>query len=415
MNLVKIAWSNLKVRPLNTFLSVVLLAFGVGIISMLLLVDKQLTEQFNRNIKDIDLVLGYKGSPMQLILANVYHIDAPTGNIKVSDAQKVIKNPTVKKAIPLAYGDNYQKFRIVGTTFDYPRHYGVELAEGHSFEKPFQVVLGSRVARESGLKTGDTLISTHGLDAGLSEDDHTHNDPFLVVGIYAESGTAIDNLILTPVESVWYLHHHGEEEDHDHSGHDHGDHGHHHYPELDPMTQEMTAYLIIKRLPTAQMVLPNLIRDTDMQLAIPAIEVNRLGQNFGLGMDTMRAIAVLIMLLSFISVFVSLFNSLKERKYELALMRTMGGRAMKLFSLILLEGMLLAVIGFAAGIILSRLGLIALSQRLMQSFHYSITQWQPEAGEYVLLAVTIGVGLLASFLPALRAYRMDISKTLSNG
>jgi putative ABC transport system permease protein len=145
MNLLSIAWKNLRIRPLNTFLSVVLLAFGVGIISLLLLVEKQLSEQFNRNIKDIDMVLGYKGSPMQLILANVYHVDAPTGNIKVSDAQRIIRNPMVKKAIPLAYGDNYEKFRIVGTTFDYPRHYGVELADGHSFEKPFQVVLGANV------------------------------------------------------------------------------------------------------------------------------------------------------------------------------------------------------------------------------------------------------------------------------
>jgi len=412
MNLLKIAWSNLRIRPLNTLLSVVLLAFGVGIISLLLLVEKQLTEQFNRNIKDIDMVLGYKGSPMQLILANVYHVDAPTGNIKVSDAQKIIRNPTIKKAIPLAYGDNYQKFRIVGTTFDYPRHYGVDLADGHSFEKPFQVVLGSQVAKETGLRVGDTFISTHGLDVEQGDDDHDHQDPFRVVGIYKSSGTVIDNLILTQVESVWYVHHHGDT-DEDHHGHDHG-HDHDHYPELDPMSQEMTAYLLIKRLPTAQMILPNLIKDTDMQLAIPAIEINRLGQNFGLGMDTMRAIAVLIMVLSFISVFVSLLNSLKERRYELALMRTMGGSAGKLLSLLLLEGILLSLIGYVCGLLLGRLGLYWLSNQLKQSFHYSIAQWSPHPGEYVLLAITLFIGLMASFLPSLRAYQMDISKTLSN-
>jgi putative ABC transport system permease protein len=417
MNLLKIAWSNLRVRPLNTFLSVILLAFGVGIISLLLLVEKQLSEQFNRNIKDIDMVLGYKGSPMQLILANVYHMDAPTGNIRVSDAQRIIRNPTVKKAIPLAYGDNYMKFRIVGTTFDYPRHYGIELAEGHSFEQPFQVVLGHRVAQETGLRPGDTFTSTHGLDQEQNEEgDHSHDAPFRVVGIYLPSGTAIDNLILTPVESVWLVHQHGhEEEGHDHAhDHDH-DHDHHALPEIDPMEQEMTAYLIIKRMPTAQMILPNLVRDTDMQLAIPAIEVNRLSQDFGLGMDTLRAIAILIMVLSFISVFVSLFNSLKERKYELALMRTMGGSAIRLFSLILLEGALLSLIGYICGLVLSRFGLWWLSDQLSESFHYSLELQTIHPGEWTLLLVTLGVGVVASFLPAVRTFRMDISKTLSNG
>ncbi len=144
------------------------------------------------------------------------------------------------------------------------------------------------------------------------------------------------------------------------------------------MTQEMTAYLIIKRSAMAQILLPNLVKDTDMQLAVPAIEVNRLSQDFGLGMDALKAIAVLIMFLSFVSVFVSLYNSLKERRYELALMRTMGGGAAKLFALILLEGLLLALMGYACGLMLSRLGLAWLSSQIRQSFHYSIAQWQPE-------------------------------------
>ncbi|MFN8777335.1 MAG: ABC transporter permease [Flavobacteriales bacterium] len=424
MNLLKIAWGNLRIRPLSTLLSVILLAFGVGIISLLLLIEKQLSEQFNRNIRDIDMVLGYKGSPMQLILANIYHVDAPTGNIRVADAQKIIRHPMVKKAIPLAYGDNYQKFRIVGTTFDYPRHYNVDLADGHSFEEPFQVVVGANVAAETGLRLGDTFVSTHGLvqEENEEEDGHAHDQEFRVVGIYERSGTAIDNLILTPVESVWLIHAH--EEDHSHAeadtashthAHDHThEHAHHHVPEIDPMTQEMTAYLIIKRSAMAQILLPNLVKDTDMQLAVPAIEVNRLSQDFGLGMDALKAIAVLIMFLSFVSVFVSLYNSLKERRYELALMRTMGGGAAKLFALILLEGLLLALMGYACGLMLSRLGLAWLSSQIRQSFHYSIAQWQPEPAEWYVLAVTLLVGIVASLLPAWRAFRMDISKTLSD-
>jgi putative ABC transport system permease protein len=447
MNLIKISWANLRVKPLNTLLSIVLLAFGVGVISLLLLLEKQVTEKFDRNIKDIDFVLGAKGSPMQLILANVYHVDAPTGNIKVSDAQKVIKNPMVKEAIPLAYGDNYEKWRIVGTNFKYPAHYDAKVSEGRMFSAPFEATLGKRVADETGLKVGDKFTSMHGFDNQSNEEDaHHHDHPFVVVGILETNNSALDNLILTPVESVWLVHDHGDEEEHssmenpahgepghvheegdehDHTGENpaHGEEGHvhvdgdehdHEHAHDHEASQEMTAYLIKKRNPLAAMMLANVVRDTNMQLADPAIEMNRLSQNFGLGMDTLKAIAILIMILSFVSVFISLYNSLKERKYELALLRTMGGSRGTLFALIMQEGLLLVIIGFVTGTILSRIGLLALSSLLKENFQYEINDLSVSSSELVLLAVTLGVGVLASLLPALRALKMDISKTLSN-
>lgn len=422
MNLVRISWSNIKAKPLNTFLSVILLSFGVGIISLLLLLEKQVTEKFDRNIKDIDFVLGAKGSPMQLILANVYHVDAPTGNIRISDAEKVLKNPMVKDAIPLAYGDNYEKWRIVGTNYKYPEHYEAKTAEGRIFSAPFEATLGTRVAEETGLKVGDQFTSMHGFDNQANDDEaHHHDHPFRVVGIFQPNNSAIDNLILTPVESVWMVHDHGDEENHDHAGeeHDHDDHAHHEEDGHDhahehEAEKEMTAYLLKKRNPLAAMMLANVVRDTNMQLADPAIEMNRLSQNFGMGMDTIKAIAVLIMVLSFVSVFISLYNSLKERKYELALLRTMGGSRGTLFALILQEGLILVVLGFIIGAILSRIGLMVLSNMLKDNFHYELNELGITSGEIILLGITLFVGIMASFLPALRAVRMDISKTLAN-
>ncbi len=424
MNLLKISWSNIAAKPLNTALSVVLLSFGVGIISLLFLLEKQVTEKFDRNIKDIDFVLGAKGSPMQLILANVYHVDAPTGNIKVSDAQKVLKNPMVKDAIPLAYGDNYEKWRIVGTNFKYPEHYGYQMKEGRLFSAPFEATLGARVAQETGLKVGDTFTSMHGFDNQANEEDaHHHDHPFRVVGIMENNNSALDNLILTPVESVWLVHDHGDHEGENHEAHAHDEHAHdehehahddHDHAHDEEASQEMTAYLIKKRNHFAAMVLANVVRDTNMQLADPAIEMNRLSQNFGVGMDTIRAIAILIMILSFVSVFISLYNSLKERKYELALLRTMGGSRGTLFRLIMQEGLLLVIIGFALGALLSRIGLFVLSSFLKENFQYELNDVGISTGEIILFGVTLLVGMMASLLPAVRAVRMDISKTLAN-
>lgn len=394
MNLWKIARSNLAFRPLNTILSVILLGFGVGIISLLILLQDQLQDQFDKNINNIDMVLGAKGSPLQLILANVYHIDVPTGNINLEEAKKIMKHPYVDKAIPLAYGDNYQRFRIVGCELNYPEHYEVSISEGRSWEDRFEVVIGSAVADEAGLKIGDEFYSSH----GLTDDSDVHkNHAFKVVGIYASSGSVIDQLILCNIESIWGVHENLD------------------VPEDDRPENEITAVLLTKKNPLAVITLPNYIRDTNMQLALPAIEINRLNQNFGLGMKAATAIAGIIMILSFISVFISLFNSLKDRKYELALMRTMGGSNKKLFGLIVLEGMTQVFIGLFAGLVLSRIGLFFLSWAVENQFHYDLNAISILPFELVLIGITIFVGILASLLPAISAVNIDISKTLSDG
>ena len=162
MSWLYIAWRNLGLKKLQTALSLILLAFGVGLVSLLMLTEKQLSDTFDRNIQDIDLVLGAKGSPLQLILANVYHVDAPTGNIRLADAEKVIRHPYIDEGIPLAYGDNYRGFRIVGSTSAYTDHYDAVWESGRDIEAPFEVVVGARVAESTGLKLGDGFFSSHG-------------------------------------------------------------------------------------------------------------------------------------------------------------------------------------------------------------------------------------------------------------
>ena len=114
----KLAWRNIWFKPLNTILSIVLLTSSVAIITTLILVEKQFEEKFSSNIEDVDLVLGAQGSPLQLILSSVYQVDAPTGNINYDSAKVWMQNPFVEKAIPLAFGDNYRGYKILGTTPD---------------------------------------------------------------------------------------------------------------------------------------------------------------------------------------------------------------------------------------------------------------------------------------------------------
>ena len=179
--------------------------------------------------------------------------------------------------------------------------------------------------------------------------------------------------------------------------------------------EEITAVLLKKKNPLAILTLPNLLRDTPMQVALPAIEMNRLTQQFGIGLQTLRAVALLIMGLSFISVFIALYASLRDRRYELALLRTMGAPPQRLFALVLFEGLWMTAAGIFSGLLLSRLGVMALGQVLADRFHYDVTQLAPVQGEFVLVAAALLVGAFAAGIPARSALRIDISNILVQG
>ena len=117
--ILKIVVRNIRFRPLNAILSVLLLTASVGIMSLVVLLQDKIEQHFNNSIQNVDLVLGAKGSPLQLILSAVYQMDSPTGNIPYQEAEILMHHPFVKQAIPLAYGDNYLGFKIVGTESSY--------------------------------------------------------------------------------------------------------------------------------------------------------------------------------------------------------------------------------------------------------------------------------------------------------
>ena len=212
MNLLILVWSYLKAKPLNTVLNSLLLALGIAVITVLLLFNNQLKEKIANTSRGIDLVIGAKGSPLQLILCNIFHIDYPTGNIKLHEAERFAKHRLVKQAIPLALGDSYQNYRIVGTTLEYPKLYDAVLTEGDWWHNDLEVVVGASVASALNLNIGSTFASAH----GLSDDGHAHDEAlYAVKGILKPAGNVIDNLIFTNIASVWRVHEeHGEHEDH---------------------------------------------------------------------------------------------------------------------------------------------------------------------------------------------------------
>ncbi len=397
MKLSKISLNNVRHNPLSSFLSVLLLTFGTGIIVLLMSASEKIDEQFTRNIRGIDMVVGAKGSPLQLVLSSVYHIDAPTGNIELSEFEKISRHPMVKKAIPLAYGDNYQGFRIVGTDTSYPMRYQAQLSQGRWWQQPGEVVIGASVDKLKPLELGAKIYSSHGVSQSIEQ----HEDfAYTVKGKLAPTGTVIDKLILTGVESVWAVHEHKEE-------HGSGEHSEH--------PREITAGLISFKSAMGNLMLPRMVNEnTNMQAALPAIEYNRLYGLMSDGVATLRALAILIVVISAISVFISLFKSLRERRHELALLRSMGAGRLQLFYIILLEGFIIAFIGYVLGLVFGKLGFLALSEMLSSSYQYQLDLDLISREELLLLPAVLTLGFLAALLPAIRAYRLDISKTLAD-
>ena len=415
----KLAWKNIWFKPLNTILSVILLTSSVAIITTLVLVEKQFEEKFSSNIDGVDLVMGAQGSPLQLILSSVYQVDSPTGNISYDSAKVWMQHPFVQKAIPLAFGDNYRGYKILGTTPDYLDKYGATISEGKLFEKNFEVVIGSDIAQKLSLKIGDEFFGSHG-DAAEGE-VHDHYG-YKVVGIAKPTGKVVDNLILCTIPSVWQMHgSHGEEENpaHGEEGHVHVEGEEHHEAvdmTLDEPGMEITAVLLKFRNKMGIVTWPRIIaQNTKMQVASPAIEVNRLFSLFGIGISALQYLAYGIMLISGISIFIALYNTLKERENEFALMRVNGAKRLQLLKVVMIESLLLCVVGFIFGTILGRVGLSMLSNSAEEDFKMSFNPyeflWEKEG---TLFLLTIFVGFLAALIPAVKAYNLNISKTLAN-
>jgi putative ABC transport system permease protein len=421
MNVVVLVWSYLKARPLNTLINILLLALGIAVITLLLLLNKQLEEKISNNARGIDLVIGAKGSPLQLILCNIFHIDYPTGNISLREAERFAKHRLVKKAIPLALGDSYNSYRIVGTNRDYPALYSAEIAQGEWFAKPLEVTLGSNVAGLSGLKMGDKFASAHGLvEGGHAHDEHQ----YVVVGTLKPSNSVIDNLIFTNVESVWQMH---EEHEEDEEEHDDGEHEHEEVKvdssRLSPLipsiragdsTRQVTSLLVQYRSAMGAVQLPRIVNgESSLQAASPAFETARLFSILGVGVDILMAFAYVLIVISALSIFIALYNSLKERRYDLAILRSMGASRMRLFFSILLEGGILTVLGSLLGLFMAHGVVWVLAQTLPQISNAGLSGFVFYRQEWIILAASLLMGVTCALLPAVQAYRTDISKVLS--
>jgi putative ABC transport system permease protein len=402
MNVFTLSWRYLWSRPLATVLNLLLLALGLASMAFVLIARDQVDRAFERDLAGIDLVVGAKGSPMQLILAGVFHLDVPPGNIALDDVQALRQHPQVAQLIPLSLGDNLQGFRIVGTTVAYPQHYAAQLQQGAWWAAPMEAVLGALVARATGLVLGQAFFGAHGLgQGGMAHDEALYR----VTGVLAPCGCVLDRLVLTATESVWKVH------DDMHATDDMTDEDR----EAIAADREVTVALIRYNSPLAAVSLPRFINDsTAMQAAAPAVEITRLLSMVGVGTRVFQGLGAVLLGVAALSVFIALWSAVRERRGDLAMLRMLGASPLKVGALLLCEALWLAALACVLGLLAAH-GLAALlGAMLMAEQSLAISGWQWVHAEVWVPVLALGVALLAAGLPALSAYRLDVTQLLNS-
>ncbi len=446
MNDLSFIVSSLKSRWLNSLLSILLTAFGVTISLLIIQFGNHFQDRLKSDGKGIDIVVGAKGSPLQLILSSVYHVDVPTGNISYDSIKKISKNPQVKSAIPLALGDNWRGHRIVGTTIEYLKLYNTDLLRGKLWSKDFEVVIGSLV----NLKINDEIIGSHGLfDEGGEHSDHKYK----VTGILKPSGTVLDRLIITSVNSVLDIHgqehindhddrtkHHDHENDltqsdaeHSHDKKEHHNHHHendlaqsdskHDHEQLKNKNQtfvankskasEITALLITTNSPIANVNLPRSInKESSLQAANPALEITRLTSMLGMGTKSFSFLSFVLIIIAILSIFSGLASNLENRMGDLAILRAIGYSKYRIFKIITLEGLIIIFFGVLMGLIFGIL-IFNIFTQFFNPLKISLASFKFSSDILLIFMFIFAAGFLASIFPAYKASKISVANQLS--
>ena len=432
MSPLRLALLSMRAQPLPALLCVLATACSVTLFCAILLLGGTFSESIIRNARGIDVVVGAKGSPLQLVLSTVYHADIPTGNLSGGSARIVQSHPQVRKSIPLALGDSVRGFRIVGTSADYIDLYGARLADGRLWDAPMEAVAGAH----TGFKTGDSFAGAHGLMDG-GEEHHAH--PYKVTGTLSPTGTIIDRLLLTSVQSVYEIHnvvppsaatetkpHDGHEDKHEHEhehAHDHAEHedSHDSTPHThgtDVINHPVTALLVFTTAPLDRVNLPREInRTSNLMAASPSYEITRLMQRIGIGRQTAIILGTGLGVLAALMIFAAVATGLAARRHDLAVLRVMGGSPGTMLCAVMAEGLLLALCGGVLGLACGH-GLawyVATTHQNLGGLVSADGLLRPGLLDIRILAACGAAGMLAALVPAFTAARANVADILARG
>ncbi len=416
MSLFKIVWKSIKQRSLASVLTMFSIMLGVALVVSILILKQESQDAFSQTATGYEIIVGPKGSSLQLTLNTIYQIGVPIQNMPYDTYTKLKDDKRVKLAIPYVLGDNFKNHRLIGTVpevftdFSYQKDKKYQLKDGKFFTKDFEAVIGNETALKTGLKVGDTFIGSHGVESYEgSEGMFEHAEfKFTVTGILEKTFTPIDKVVFTSMNSVWEIHHHEAEEKYK----ERNDTTHR------EMEKSITAILISLKSPVyfdllRRQINENKFEGINAQAVIPTFEIKQLFDIIGNINSILIIIAYLVVFVAVISILVSIYNSMNERKRDIAIMRSLGARKNTILNIILIEGFIVSFIGGLFGIIVSHVLIFLFRDTISNTAGIQISGTLFNIFEFYILAGTVALGLIVTLIPALKAYNTDVASNLA--
>lgn len=400
-----IAWRNLLAKPVQSALTVLIVATTIAMLTLVTLLSAGTHDGLVRATEPFDLIIGAKGSPNQLVLNTVFLQDVPIGNISHEIYEEMAVNPLVASAIPLAFGDNYKGYTIVGSGSDIFQHQSkagqeewLQLAAGRPFTVPFEAVVGAKTAQKLGLKLGDDFKSAHGFISG----SHVHDQAYHVVGILQAVNGPYDQAILVPIESIWLAHEKHETEQLEAEIAE-GSHEHVH---------DVTAILIKpKGYSEAMRLYQQFQTEPRAQIVFPSQVIVQLFAILGQGENMLKAVAYVIIVMGVMIMALSVYWSALSRVRDRAILRALGASARDIFTIILAESTFLTIFGIMVGILAGH-GIYSLLVKAMESKTAIVLTSALMPDElYIIIGGTL-FGMLAGLIPAILTYRTEVAQYL---
>ena len=397
MTLLLLVYRSLRQHALSTLVTAGSIALAAGLLMAVWMVKTQAQRAFTQTTTSFDAVLGARGSKLQLVLNALFHLEASPGNLAWADYEQVARHPAVKTAIPLAVGDNFQGWRIVGTLPELFEN--VEIGAGKKYTlaggrifggDAREAVVGSFAAEKLGWKVGDTFRPYHGL---AFDPAHQHEETYTITGVLAPTNTPADKVIWIPLKGVQTM-----------SGHD---------PRA---ATEVSAVLLQFRSPTAGFMLDMMYnkQGTRLTLAYPAsLIIAELFNKIGWFDRVLALVAYLVALVAAGSVLTGIYASMSARQRDIAILRALGARRRTVFGAVVAEATMIGTLGALAGFVVyfALVVLVAEVIRAQTGVVLTIGAWH--AVLWICPVVLTLLAALGGVVPAIKAYRVPVAETLA--
>lgn len=377
---------------------------------------------FAQSVSGVDLIVGARSSPVQLMLFSVFHIGSAPQVLSMDSVRAVAQHRSVSWVVPLSLGDSHRGYPVLGTTPAYFQHFAygdkqplvVQSGAVYSgtLDGLYEAVIGAEVAHQLGYGLGQQITLGH----GLHEHDHDHEDhadkPFQVVGILAPTGTPVDRTVHVSLQALEALHLDWAGGAPMPGGHIPADQARKF--DLEPV--EVTAALVGLKTRAAVFNVQRFVNqyeDEALMGVMPGVALGELWGVLGLGENALLAVSALVALVSLFSLMAVVLAGLNERRRELAVLRAVGAGPRHVLGLLALEGTWVICTGVLLGVLLAQVGMALGAPWLQNNLGIRLQIAAPLPTQWALAVTIVLAGMLASLGPAWRAYRMSLADGLS--